>query len=110
MRIDLVLYLCDRPPLVVAMLVAMLYLLEHVETWCDGGSLPLTVHTDTRRQDSRKAFRLLKHTLSLSPFLLSFFFTLCVSLSLQFHRAVCVCVCARVLQDAFRTLTVLSAL
>lgn len=32
-------------------------------TWCDGGSLPLTVHTDTRRHDSRKTFRLLKQVL-----------------------------------------------
>lgn len=47
--------------------------------WCDGGSLSLTVHTDMRRHNSRKTFRLLEQVDTLtcylvSPVLVSFLF------------------------------------
>lgn len=64
-------------------------------TWCDGGSLPLAVHTDTRLHNSRKTFRLLKHVDPLARYLVLLFF---------FFYPFCV---GHVLKDAFRTLTVL---
>lgn len=75
-------------------------------TWCDGGSLSLAVHTDTRQHNSRKTFRLLNQVDPLPRYLFRpvssvfFFQNLCVDLSLQFPRG-------RALKDAFRTLTVL---
>lgn len=76
--------------------------------WCDGGSLSLTVHTDMRRHNSRKTFRLLRQVDSLTCYLVSLLVSfLFVCLFNPLCQLVISVPQGRVLMDAFRTLTVL---
>lgn len=66
-------------------------------------------HETTGQRESIQAVK--THTLSITiSSLFFFFYPLCQLVTSVPQSCVCLCVCARVLQDAFRTLTVLSAL